>query len=247
MCQTEILSQQTEQHGACSDHEHQNQNTGNPTSFEHDHSYMHEQRTRWVVYLTAATMVLEISSGYWTNSMALLTEGYHMASHVFALGLTWIAYVYSRKFSKSEHYSFNKKKMLALSGFTSALILQIIAIIMAVEAFSRFLNPLKIKFSEAIFVALFGLLINVLSAFFLHSDYENHDPNIRSAYIHVLADGITSVTAILALLAGMLYNLYFLDSISGIISSFVITKWAIDLMRGAGKDLIDFKVRETSM
>jgi cation diffusion facilitator family transporter len=245
MCHIETLSQQSEQHRSDLNHENQNQDIDHLNTFEQEPTYNHEQRTRWVVYLTTVTMVLEIFMGYWTNSMALLAEGYHMASHVFALGLTWIAYVFARKFSKTEHHSFNKKKMLALSGFTSAVILQIVAIIMAIEAFSRFLHPMKIRFSEAIFIASFGLLINALSAVFLHHDYEHHDYNIRSAYIHVLADGITSVIAIFALLAGMLYNLYFLDSISGIISSFVITKWAIDLMRGAGKDLIDFRVKET--
>jgi len=208
-----------------------------------DHSQAHEQRTRWVVYLTAVTMVIEIMFGYWTNSMALLADGWHMASHVFALGLTWIAYVIARKFSQSDKLSFNKKKLLALSGFTSAVVLQIVAIVMAIESVNRLLNPLEIKFNEAIFVAFIGLAVNGLSAYFLHHNHEHHDHNIRSAYLHVLADGLTSITAIIALSAGMYYNLYSLDSISGIISSIVITKWAIDLMKGSGKDLIEFKVK----
>ena len=212
-----------------------------PVEIEHGHSHDNEKRTRWVVYLTAVTMVVEIAFGYSTNSMALLADGWHMASHVFALGLTWIAYVVSRKYSQTDKYSFGKTKLLALSGFTSAVVLQVVAIIMAIEAFDRLFHPLTIKFGEAIFVAVIGLFVNGLSAFFLHHDHENHDHNIRSAYLHVLADGLTSVTAIIALVAGMYYNLYSLDSISGIISSFVITKWAIDLMKGSGKDLIDFK------
>jgi cation diffusion facilitator family transporter len=211
---------------------------------EPDHSKKHEQHTRWVVYLTAITMVVEIVYGYWTNSMALLADGYHMASHVFALSLAWVAYVVSRKFSQTNSYAFSKNKLLALSGFTSAIILQVIAIVMAVQAFDRLMHPLTIKFSEAIIVAVIGLAVNILSALFLHQGHEHHDHNIRSAYLHVLADGLTSVTAIIALTAGMFYNLYSLDSISGIISSLVITKWSFELIKGSGKELIDFNYKK---
>lgn len=207
----------------------------------HDDSNIHEQRTRWVVYMAAATMVLEIFFGYWTNSMALLADGYHMASHVFALGLSWIAYVVSRKFARTADFSFSRKKMLALSGFTSAVVLQVVAIIMAIESFGRLMHPQAIRFGEAISVAVIGLAVNGLSAIFLHHKFEHHDHNVRSAYLHVLADGLTSLAAILALTVGMFYKIYFLDSISGIICSFVITKWAIDLIKGSGKDLIDFR------
>lgn len=212
-----------------------------PVEIERDHSHDNEKRTRWVVYLTAVTMIVEIIFGNLTNSMALLAEGWHTASHVFALGLTWITYIITRKYSQTEKYSFGKTKLLALSGFTSAVVLQIVAIIMAVEAGQRFLHPLPIKFSEAIVVAIIGVVVHGISALFLGHDHEHHDHNIRSAYLHVLADTLTGVTAIIALLAGMFYNWYSLDSISGIISSIVITKWAIDLMKGSGKDLIDFK------
>jgi cation diffusion facilitator family transporter len=222
-------------------HHHHDHPHDHDHSHEHDHSHSHEQRTRWVIYLTAATMVLEIGYGYWTNSMALLAEGYHMSSHVFALGLTWIAYVASRKYAKSELYSFNKKKLLALTGFSSAIVLQVVAILMGIESFERLMNPMEIKFNEAIIVSVIGLAVNALSAFFLHHEHEHHDHNIRSAYLHVLADGLTSVLAILALGLGMYFNIYSLDSFSGIISSLVITKWAIDLIRASGKDLIDYK------
>ena len=218
-----------------------NHNHNHNHNNESDLSLVHEKRTLWVVYLTAATMIIEIIFGYWTNSMALLADGYHMASHVFALGLAWIAYFVSRKYSSKEHYSFSKTKMLALSGFTSAIVLQIIAIIMAVQSFERLMNPLEIKFNEAIIIAIIGLIVNALSAYFLHHDHEHHDHNIRSAYLHVLADGLTSITAIIALTAGMYFKLYSLDSISGIISSVVITKWSFELIKGSGKDLIDFK------
>ncbi len=210
----------------------------------HHHDHSHEERTKWVVILTAITMVVEIFYGYWTGSMALLADGWHMASHVFALGLTWIAYFVARKYSETENYSFSKTKVLALSGFSSAVVLQIVAIIMAVESFHRLLNPVEILFSQAIVVAVIGLVVNGISAVFLHHGHEHHDHNIRSAYLHVLADGLTSLTAIVALVIGMYWKLYWLDCVSGIISSIVITKWAIDLMKGSGKDLIDFKKME---
>lgn len=127
-------------------------------------------------------MVVEIFYGYWTNSMALLADGWHMASHVFALGLTWIAYYITRKYSTTDNYSFSESKLLALSGFTSAVVLFIVAIFMAIESFQRLLNPVEILFSEAIIVAIIGLFVNGISAIFLHHDHEHHDHNIHSAY-----------------------------------------------------------------
>jgi cation diffusion facilitator family transporter len=206
-----------------------------------DYSVIHESKTRIVVILTAVTMVLEIFFGYWTNSMALLADGYHMSSHAFALGLSWLAYIFSRKYAQAENISFKKEKLLALSGFTSAIALQVVAIVMIIQSVDRFIHPLTIKFSEAIFVAVTGLLVNVISAVVLHHKKEHSDHNIRSAYLHVIADGLTSVTAIIALTVGLYYNIYSLDAISGIISSAVITKWAVELIRDSGKELIDFK------
>ena len=211
----------------------------------HEHpdsySYTHERKTRFVVILTALTMAVEIFFGYWSNSMALLADGYHMASHAFALGLSWLAYFFARKYSMTEKYSFKKEKLLALSGFTSAIALQVVAIMMVVQSIGRFIHPLSIRFSEAILVAVIGLVVNVVSAIMLHHKKEHSDHNIRSAYLHVLADGLTSLTAIVALTIGMFYNIYSLDAISGIISSVIITKWAVELMRDSGRELIDFK------
>ncbi len=205
-----------------------------------EHTHISERQTRRVVYLTAAMMFAEIGFGYWTNSMALLADGWHMASHVFALGITWAAYATIRKYAESEKLSFDRRRLLALSGFTSAVVLQIIALVMAYESLVRLLNPLPIKFSEAIFVASLGLMVNVACAYFLHGHHD-HDHNIRSAYWHVLADALTSVTAIIALIAGAFLSLFALDSISGIISSLVISKWAIDLIAASGRDLVDFR------
>jgi cation diffusion facilitator family transporter len=205
--------------------------------------HQNERKTLLVVVLTAVTMVVEISFGYYTNSMALLADGFHMSSHTFALGLTWIAYVVARRYSDSKKVTFHKDKLLALSGFSSAIILQVVAVIMAIESIGRLLHPLHIKFGDAIFVAVIGLIVNAVSALVLHHDHEHRDHNIRAAYLHVLADGLTSITAIIALLAGMYFKLYSFDAISGIISSVVITKWSIDLIRDSGKVLIEFKKR----
>lgn len=226
-------------------HEHNHEHTpenGHEHTHIHDHSHaeLHERKTLWVVYLTAATMVLEIVFGFYTNSMALLADGFHMSTHAFALGLAWLAYYCTRKYSNHAKYSFSGDKLLALSGFTSAIVLMIIAVWMAIEGINRLLHPLPIKFGEAIFIAVIGLLVNALSAVLLHHDEKHSDHNIRAAYLHVLADGLTSVTAIIALTGGMIWNLYSLDAYSGIISSVVITKWSIDLIRNSGKDLINF-------
>lgn len=200
-----------------------------------------EKRTLWVILIAAVTMLAEIAYGYWTQSMALLADGWHMASHVLALGLTWVAYVITRRLQNRKNLRFSREKVLALAGFTSAVALQIVALLMAVESGHRLLHPTGIRFDQAIVVALIGLVVNGLSAWFLHHGHAHHDPNIRSAYLHVLADGVTSVAAIIALLAGKYFGLHWLDSISGILSAFIITRWAIGLMKQAGKELIDFE------
>lgn len=123
----------THQHSHDDHHEHHHDHS-HEHPHTHDHANDYEKRTSWVVYLTAVTMVVEILAGYWTNSMALLADGYHMASHVLALGLAWLAYVVARKYAQTEHYSFDKKKLLALSGFTSAVVLLLIALGMAIQA-----------------------------------------------------------------------------------------------------------------
>jgi cation diffusion facilitator family transporter len=210
-------------------------------SHAHSHTHVNERKTKWVVYLTAVTMVAEIGFGFYTNSMALLADGFHMSTHAFALGLAWLAYVMSRKYSNHTKFSFSGDKLLSLSGYSSALFLLVIAVLMAVESVNRLLNPLVIKFGEAIFVASIGLIVNVLSAVILHHEEHHADHNIRAAYLHVLADGLTSLTAIIALLGGMVWKIYSLDAISGILSSIIITKWSIDLIRNSGKALIDFK------
>jgi cation diffusion facilitator family transporter len=200
-----------------------------------------EQRTKIIVILTAITMVVEISFGYYTNSMALLADGWHMGSHVFALGLTWLAYVISRRFADSDHFRFDRDKFLSLTGYTSALVLLGFAFFVGWKSVARFITPMPIRYLEAVIVAVIGLMVNIVSAWYLHHDHEHHDHNIRAAYLHVLADGMTSLAAIIALTGGMLFDLPALDSISGIICSLVIVKWSFDLIKSSGKRLIGFE------
>jgi len=217
-----------------SQHHHHNHN------HNHDHHHTHEKKTRMVVYLTAATMAVEIAFGYHSKSMALLADGWHMMSHAAALGLSWIAYIYSRREANNTKFRQGTGKILSLAGYTSALILLAIAIMMAIESAQRFFAPQVIKFGEAIWVAIIGLVVNGVSAVFLHHKEEHSDHNIRSAYLHVIADGLTSVTAIIALSAGLFWRLYWLDPVSGIFSSILITRWAIGLAVNSGRDLLDY-------
>jgi cation diffusion facilitator family transporter len=201
--------------------------------------FKNEKKTMWVVLLTAITMVVEIIFGLSTKSMALLADGIHMGSHVFAIGLSWIAYIIIRKLSKNNRFNGKPEKILSLSGFSSGLILLIFAFVIIVEAVERFVNPEDIVYREAILVALIGLAVNIASAFLLHHDKEKSDHNIRGAYLHVIADALTSVSAIVGLLAAMIYNIPFIDPIAAIVSSLVIIKWSVGLLKDTGKELLD--------
>jgi cation diffusion facilitator family transporter len=183
-----------------------------------------ERKTLWVVLLTALTMVVEISFGLSTKSMALLADGIHMGSHVLAIGLSWIAYVMVRKTAKSKNFSGNPDKILSLSGYSSGLILLIFAFVILAEAFQRGLNPVHIDYKEAIVVAIIGLAVNVFSAIILRHDHTRSDQNIRAAYLHVLADALTSVSAIGGLTAALIWDVPIVDAIAAIISSLVIIR-----------------------
>jgi len=195
----------------------------------------------WVVVLTAVTMVIEIIFGISTRSMALLADGIHMGSHVLAIGLSWLAYIIVRKVSQNEKFTGNSNKILSLSGYSSGLLLLIFAIVIIVEAVQRFMNPVDIVYKEAIIVAGIGLVVNILSALLLHHDHEHSDHNIRAAYLHVLADALTSLSAILGLTAAMIWDIPFIDAVAAIISSLVIVRWSIGLLKDSGKSLLDIK------
>jgi cation diffusion facilitator family transporter len=206
-----------------------------------EQKHKHENKTMWVVLLTALTMVVEIIFGLTTKSMALLADGIHMGSHVLAIGLSWIAYIIVRKVSKNEKFTGNSDKILSLSGYSSGLMLQIFAIVILVEAVARLFNPVEIVYKEAILVAIIGLAVNIVSAILLHHDHEHSDHNIRAAYLHVLADTLTSFSAILGLTAAMIWNIPFIDSIAAIVSSLVIIKWSIGLLKDSSSVLLDLK------
>lgn len=211
---------------------------------EHHHHHKHETKTLWVVLLTAVTMVVEIIYGLSTKSMALLADGIHMGSHVLAIGLSWLAYVIVRKASKSKRFTGNSDKILSLSGYTSGLMLLIFALVIIVEAAQRFFNPVEIVYKEAIWVASIGLVVNIASAFLLHHDHDHSDHNIRAAYIHVIADALTSLSAIVGLIAAMIWDIPFIDTIAAIISSLVIIKWSVGLLKDSGKVLLDVQEKD---
>nr|WP_319401955.1 cation diffusion facilitator family transporter [uncultured Carboxylicivirga sp.] len=204
----------------------------------------HERKTFWVVILTAITMAVEIFYGLSTKSMALLADGIHMGSHVLAIGLSWLAYIFVRKAVKSKRFTGNSDKILSLSGYSSGLLLLLFAIVIMIEAIERIFNPQDITYKEAILIAIIGLIVNIASAFLLHHDHEHSDHNIRAAYIHVIADALTSLSAILGLTAAMFWNIPFIDTIAAIISSLVIIKWSVGLLRDSGSTLLDMQKKE---
>lgn len=204
-----------------------------------DKNFRFEKKTRMVVFLTAVTMVVEIFFGLRTHSMALLADGIHMASHVLALGLSWITYFLVRKLNSQNRFRGDSNKILSLSGYSSGLMLLIFAFVILVKAFQRILDPSEIRFKEAILVAAIGLGVNIISAFILHHEHEHSDHNIRAAYLHVVADALTSITAIIGLTAALIWDIVWLDAIVGMLGSFLIIKWSISLMKDSGSVLLD--------
>jgi cation diffusion facilitator family transporter len=196
-------------------------------------------------------MVVEIAGGLMFNSMALLADGLHMGSHVVALGLAAFAYVYARRHAEDDRFTFGTGKVGALSGFTSAIILGLIALIMAWESTHRLMAPMPIDFQAATLVAVVGLAVNLLSAVLLrhdehhHADHDDHahgshkDHNLRAAYLHVLADALTSLLAIAALVGGRSFGWVWLDPVMGLVGAGVILWWSYGLLRPAGRMLLD--------
>ncbi len=218
-----------------------------------------EIKTKIVIILTVITMIAEIGAGLVFGSMALLSDGIHMGTHTLALLITVIAYKITRKEAKNGRFSFGTGKVGVLGGYTSAIALLIAAGIMIVESVERLFSPEQIGFDESIIVAVVGLAVNLLSAYLLrdedhghshghdhhhsHNDDHDHghDHNLKAAYLHVIADALTSVLAIVALLIGRHYaNAIWLDSAVGIVGAIVIIKWGIGLMKSSGSILLDY-------
>ena len=225
--------------------------------FRHTHNFVPdfsgaERRTRIVIGITAVMMVLEITVGLVSHSMALLADGWHMSTHVIAFLITAMAYYLSRKHSSNAQFTFGTGKIGVLGGFSSAVVLAMIALLMAGESAYRLFAPLTIHFNEAIGVASLGLLVNLTCALLLKNDSHHrhhgghrhagdhrHDLNLRAAYVHVLADAFTSVLAIIALTGGKFAGWSWLDPIMGIVGSGVVFSWAYALLRDTSGILLD--------
>ena len=220
----------------------------------HEGNPLAEQKTRWAVLLTVVMMVAEIGGGWFYNSMALLADGWHMSSHALALGLSVLAYVAARRFAHDNRFSFGTWKIEVLGGYTSAILLVLVAGLMAYQSIERLLAPTPIHYNEAIVIAAIGLLVNLVCAYLLKGSHghnhgnghghaqehdHHHDMNLRSAYIHVMADAATSVLAIVALTGGSLWGASWLDPIMGIVGTCVILIWAYSLLRDTGRVLLD--------
>ncbi|MCU8515182.1 cation diffusion facilitator family transporter [Vibrio vulnificus] len=201
------------------------------------HNQQGEKRTFYVLLLTLFTMVAEIVAGTLYGSMALLADGWHMGTHAAAFCITLFAYRYAKKHAHSARFSFGTGKVSVLGGFTSAIALGIVALLMVVESVHRLFNPESIQFNEAILVAVVGLSVNVASMFLLHEHH--HDHNLRAAYLHVLADALTSILAIVALIIGKFYGWIWLDALMGIVGALVIGKWTFGLVKQTAPILLD--------
>jgi len=227
---------------------------------QHDHIFdnrnpLAERRTRQVMWLTAVMMVVEIVAGTLLNSMALLADGWHMSSHALALGVSAGAYALSRRFAGDRRFAFGTWKIEVLGGYTSAVFLMGVAGYMGLESIARLAYPAPIHFDEAIPIAAVGLLVNVVSAWLLsigghddghgHHDHaeaahgHHHDLNLRSAYVHVVADAATSVLAIIALVSGKYLGILWLDPVMGLVGTALVGSWAWGLMRASGRVLLD--------
>ncbi|PSU32543.1 CDF family Co(II)/Ni(II) efflux transporter DmeF [Photobacterium lutimaris] len=240
--------------------------SSNLQHWQHSHDFASinpqgEKRTLWVLGLTAITMVAEITAGTLFGSMALLADGWHMGTHAAAFLITVFAYRYARKHANNPAFSFGTGKVSVLGGFTSAIALGLVALLMLVESFHRLLDPQAIQFNEAIFVAVIGLVVNIVSVFLLHGNHHDdhghhhhnhahehghnhehhhgHDHNLRAAYFHVLADALTSLLAIVALLFGKYLGYDWLDAVMGMVGAVIITRWAWGLMKQTSPILLD--------
>ncbi|MBZ5763004.1 MULTISPECIES: CDF family Co(II)/Ni(II) efflux transporter DmeF [unclassified Rhizobium] len=235
----------------------------------HDHLFLgenharNERRTWLVIAITASMMVIEIVAGNMFGSMALVADGWHMSTHAAAMLIAALAYLYARRHANNRRFSFGTGKLGDLAGFASAVVLALIALMIAWESFLRLRSPVSINFQEAIFVAVVGLLVNIVCAWLLrddhhhahghhhahdhgahHDDHHGHggkDQNLRAAYVHVLADALTSVLAIGALVLGSIYGWLWLDPAIGIVGGIVIARWSWVLVRDSGRVLLDYQ------
>lgn len=199
-----------------------------------------EKKTAFVVLFSATTMIVEIFFGLFSNSMALLADGIHMGSHVLAVGLSWGAYVLVRRLEKKQIDNVDNSKVLSLSAYTSGVLLLMFALFIIVEAAERCFSPImEIRYTEAMIVAAIGMAVNIICAFVLHEKHEegHEDYNRHSAYLHVLADALTSLGAIFGLICAMIWDIIWIDTLVALVCSLVIIRWAKNLLFDTGKEL----------
>lgn len=228
-------------------------------SLKHTHKFdegnpLAEKNTLRVAILTAVMMVVEIAGGWHYNSMALLADGWHMSSHTVALGLSVFAYFCARKYAHDPRFSFGTWKIEVLGGYSSAIFLVMVAGLMIFQSIERLIAPSPIHYKQAIGIAVVGLLVNLASAWLLkdghhhdhghshepgHEHHVHHDLNLRSAYIHVIADAATSVLAIIALFGGKLWGAGWLDPVMGLVGAVMVSVWAYGLLRDTSRVLLD--------
>ena len=221
-------------------------------------NYAAERGTRAVMWITAAMMIVEIAAGWWFNSMALLADGWHMSSHAVAIGLSAFAYAAARRYARDPRFAFGTWKIEVLGGFASAIFLLGVAALMVFGSVERIFSPQPIHYQEAMVVAVLGLLVNIVCAMILggahdhhdhHAEHQHdchhdhgghhHDLNLKSAYVHVIADAATSVLAIVALAGGWFYGWSWLDPVMGIVGAALVAVWARNLLVETGKVLLD--------
>lgn len=240
----------------------------NQADFEHDHVFLgqnherNEHRTWFVIALTSVMMVVEIAAGTIYSSMALVADGWHMSTHAAAMLIAALAYLFARRNAKNPRFTFGTGKVGDLAAFASAIVLALVALLIGWESVVRLANPIPISFPQAISVAVVGLIVNLISAWLLREDHDHHhghshhhdhghdhdehehhgrDQNLRAAYLHVLADALTSVLAIIALVAGSIYGWIWLDPLMGIVGALVIARWSWGLMRDTGATMLDYR------
>ena len=226
-----------------------------------------ERRTWFVIALTSVMMVVEIAAGTVYGSMALVADGWHMSTHAAAMLIAALAYLFARRNAKNPRFTFGTGKVGDLAAFASAIVLALVALLIGWESVVRLANPIPISFPQAITVAVVGLIVNLISAWLLREDHDHHhghshhhnhghdnedhdehdhkhhgrDQNLRAAYLHVLADALTSVLAIIALVAGSIYGWIWLDPLMGIVGALVIARWSWGLMRDTGATMLDYR------
>ena len=224
--------------------------------WDHSHDFgidsdKNTSKVKIVFWLTTVIMVLEIGAGTWSGSMALLADGWHMGTHSAAFLIAIFAYSYAKKHINNQSFSFGSGKVNYLGGFASAIALAIVALMMVLESIQRLVEPQNIHFNEAIIVAIIGLVVNIVSAIILKDDHHHHheedsnhhhDHNLKAAYMHVLADTLTSVLAIVALLIGKFIGLIWVDAVMGIVGAMVIFHWSFGLIKESSKVLLDKSV-----